>query len=65
MKKIIITQIKSAIGRIQRHKATLRGLGLRYIRDVVIREDTPSIRGMIKKIYYMIKTEEVEDKSCI
>lgn len=60
MKKIIIKQIKSIIGRLPKHKSTMRGLGLRYIGDVVVREDTPSIRGMIKKVFYMIKVKEKE-----
>ncbi|AEH39899.1 50S ribosomal subunit protein L30 [Buchnera aphidicola (Cinara tujafilina)] len=64
MKQIIIKQIKSIIGRIPKHKSTIKGLGLRYIGDIVIREDTPSIRGMIKKVYYMIQIKEKE-KRCI
>ncbi|QCI20628.1 50S ribosomal protein L30 [Buchnera aphidicola (Brachycaudus cardui)] len=58
MKKIKITQIKSAIGRIPRHKKTLIGLGLRYIGHTVIRENTSAIQGMIKKISYILKVQE-------
>lgn len=58
MKKIKIIQIKSSIGRIPKHKKTLLGLGLRYIGHSVVREDTPSIRGMIKKISYILKVQE-------
>ncbi|XBC38643.1 MAG: 50S ribosomal protein L30 [Buchnera aphidicola (Melaphis rhois)] len=54
-KYLNITQIKSAIGRLPKHKATLVGLGLRYIGHTVQRKDTPSIQGMIKKISYMLK----------
>ncbi len=58
-KKILkITQLKSSIGRLKDHKACLRGLGLRRIRHVVEVEDTPSVRGMVKKISYMIKVED-------
>ena len=58
-KKIIkITQLKSSIGRLKEHKACLRGLGLRRIRHAVEVEDTPSVRGMVNKISYMIKVEE-------
>ncbi|WP_075432234.1 50S ribosomal protein L30 [Buchnera aphidicola] len=64
MKKLVIQQIKSIIGRLPKHKATMRCLGLRYIGDIVVREDTPSIRGMIKKVCYMIKIKEKE-KICI
>ncbi|WP_343153520.1 50S ribosomal protein L30 [Buchnera aphidicola (Mindarus keteleerifoliae)] len=59
MKKIKITQIKSIIGRIPSHRATLKGLGLRRIRSVVFRKNTPSIQGMIKKISYLLHIEEV------
>ena len=53
-----ITQTKSSIGRLPKHKATLRGLGLRRIRHTVELEDTPSVRGMINKVYYMVKVED-------
>ena len=58
MKTIKVTQLKSSIGRLKEHKACLRGLGLRRIRHVVEVEDTPSVRGMVNKISYMIKVEE-------
>ncbi|CAL4325640.1 50S ribosomal protein L30 [Buchnera aphidicola (Protaphis terricola)] len=58
MKTIKITQIKSIIGRIPIHKKTLFGLGLRYIGHTVTLQDTPSIRGMIKKISYILKIQE-------
>lgn len=57
-KTIKITQIRSSIGRIGKHKATLTGLGLRKIGHTVEREDTPAIRGMINQVYYMVKVEE-------
>ncbi|QIQ41503.1 MAG: 50S ribosomal protein L30 [Buchnera aphidicola (Aphis urticata)] len=58
MKTIKITQVKSSIGRIPKHKQTLFGLGLRYIGHTVILEDTPSIRGMINKVSYILKIQE-------
>lgn len=58
MATIKVTQTKSSIGRLPKHKATLRGLGLRKINHTVELEDTPCIRGMIKKVYYMVKVEE-------
>lgn len=64
MKKIFITQIKSHIGRLPKHIATVKGLGLRHIGDTVQREDTPSIRGMIKKVFYMVSVNE-RKKLCI
>lgn len=60
LKKIKITQIKSTIGCIPKHKATILGLGLRKIGYVVIRENTSSIQGMLKKIKYLIKTEIID-----
>ncbi|AAO09251.1 50S ribosomal protein L30 [Vibrio vulnificus] len=58
MATIKVTQTKSSIGRLPKHKATLRGLGLRRINHTVELEDTPCIRGMINKVYYMVKVEE-------
>lgn len=57
-KTITIIQTRSSIGRLPKHKATLIGLGLRRIGYSVILEDTPSIRGMVKMISYMIKVKE-------
>ena len=57
-KKIRVTQTKSSSGRLQSHKATLTGLGLRRIRHTVEVADTPEIRGMINKVYYMIRVED-------
>ncbi|QNS01681.1 MAG: 50S ribosomal protein L30 [Buchnera aphidicola (Pentalonia nigronervosa)] len=59
MKKIKITQIKSAIGRLPKHKKILNGLGLRHIGHAVVRQDTLSIRGMINKIAYILNVQEV------
>ena len=58
MATIKVTQTKSSIGRLPKHKATLRGLGLRKINHTVELEDTPAVRGMINKVYYMVKVEE-------
>jgi large subunit ribosomal protein L30 len=52
-----ITQTRSAIGRLPKHKATLRGLGLRRIGHTVELEDTPAVRGMINSVSYMVKVE--------
>ena len=58
MATIKVTQTKSSIGRLPKHKATLRGLGLSKIHHTVELEDTPCVRGMINKVYYMVKVEE-------
>ncbi|WP_075434106.1 50S ribosomal protein L30 [Buchnera aphidicola] len=64
MRTIFITQIKSQIGRLPKHIATMNGLGLRHIGDSVKRKDTAAIRGMIRKVSYMISIQ-VRDKPCI
>ncbi|KAF7772375.1 MULTISPECIES: 50S ribosomal protein L30 [Pseudoalteromonas] len=52
-----VTQVKSSIGRLPKHKATLRGLGLRRINHTVELEDTACVRGMINQVSYMVKVE--------
>ncbi|QJC34550.1 50S ribosomal protein L30 [Enterobacteriaceae endosymbiont of Donacia crassipes] len=54
-KTIKITQTKSSIGRLPKHKAILLSLGLKHIGHTIIKNNIPSILGMIKKISYMIK----------
>jgi large subunit ribosomal protein L30 len=56
-KKIKVTLNKSTIGRLKAHKACVAGLGLRKIRQTVEVEDTPAVRGMINKVYYMVSVE--------
>ena len=55
-----ITQIKSAIGYQPKAKRTLSALGLKKINQCVEKTDTPQIRGMIKKIDYLVKVEEIQ-----
>ncbi|MEM9227159.1 MAG: 50S ribosomal protein L30 [Verrucomicrobiota bacterium] len=55
---IKVTQIRSVNGRLKSHKACIAGLGLRRIGHTVEVEDTPSIRGMINKVNYMLRVEE-------
>ena len=56
-KKIKVTMTKSSIGRLKKHKACVAGLGLRRIGQTGEVEDTPSIRGMINRIGYMVRVE--------
>ena len=58
-KKVKVTLVRSPIGAGKRHQACIRGLGLRRIRHTVELEDTPSVRGMINKVSYLIRHEEV------
>ena len=60
--KVKITWIKSGIGGQQRHRRTIRALGLHRLRGSVIKEDTPEIRGMINKVPHLVKVEELEKK---
>ncbi|XBC39666.1 MAG: 50S ribosomal protein L30 [Buchnera aphidicola (Chaetogeoica yunlongensis)] len=54
-KFISVTQVKSSIGRLPKHKATLIGLGLRYIGHTVKLRKTPDILGMIRSLSFMLK----------
>ena len=54
---IKVTLVKSIIGRVEAHKATVKGLGLRRIRHTVELQDTPAIRGMINAVSYLVKVE--------
>jgi len=57
-KKLKVTLVKSASGRIQKHKACVSGLGLRRMHHTVEVMDTPENRGMINKVSYLLKVEE-------
>ena len=56
-KKIKVTLVKSIIGTKQDHRATVRGLGLRKLNSSSELLDTPSVRGMIHKVQYLVKVE--------
>ena len=55
--KIKVKLVKSTNGRLEKHKACVRGLGLRRIGHTVEVEDTPSVRGMINKVAYLLQVE--------
>jgi large subunit ribosomal protein L30 len=58
-KKIRLTLTRSLIGRLKSHQACARGLGIRKMHNPVEVIDTPQNRGMINKISYMLKVEEL------
>jgi large subunit ribosomal protein L30 len=58
-KSIKVTLVKSVFGQLKSHRATVRGLGLRRIRDTATLADTPEIRGMIRASSHLLKVEEV------
>ena len=60
MARLKVTQIKSEIGGIRSHRETLRTIGLKRIGDVVVKEDRPEIRGMVRAVRHLVAVEEVE-----
>ena len=56
--KVRVTLVRSPNGTIGKHRETVRGLGLRRMHHTVELEDTPAVRGMINKVYYMVRVEE-------
>jgi len=56
--KLNVTLVKSMIGRPEKHRKVLRGMGLTRINKTVQLEDTPSTRGMIFKVSHLVKAEE-------
>jgi large subunit ribosomal protein L30 len=60
--QVQITQVKSTIGTKRNQRETLRTLGLRKIRQSVLRDDTPAVRGMIATVRHLVTVQEVEAK---
>jgi large subunit ribosomal protein L30 len=61
MTRLKVTQVRSVIHRPKDQKQTVRRLGLHRIRDSVIKDDRPEIRGMIAKVGHLVSVEEVAD----
>jgi large subunit ribosomal protein L30 len=59
MAKLRIKYVRSAIGRPQDQKDTIRALGLRKLQHTVEHDDNPAIRGMIRKVSHLVQVEEV------
>ncbi len=57
-KQIKVTLVRSPIGFQPKHRACVRGLGLKRLHQTVVLEDTPSVRGMVNKVDYMVRVEE-------
>jgi large subunit ribosomal protein L30 len=60
MARVKVRQIKSTIGCKKNQRDTLRTLGLKRIRDEVVKEDRPEIRGMIATVSHLVTVEEVD-----
>jgi large subunit ribosomal protein L30 len=56
--KLRVTLVRSVNSTIGKHRETVRGLGLRRMHHTVELEDTPAIRGMIRKVDYLVQVEE-------
>ena len=59
MARVRITQVRSKIGQSERHRGTLRALGLTRIGRSVEQEDTAVLQGMLRKVRHLVKVEEV------
>ena len=58
--RVRVTLVRSMHGRLKRHQACVRGLGLRRMHQTVEVEDSPCNRGMIRKVSYLLRVEEVQ-----
>jgi large subunit ribosomal protein L30 len=61
--KLKITLVKSMIGRPEKHRRVLRGLGLKKVNRSVLRENTPAIRGMVNAVSHLVSAEEVASEA--
>lgn len=61
MSRLRITQVRSEIGTQQRHRGTLRSLGLRRIRQVVEHDDSPQLQGQLRLVANLVRVEQVND----
>jgi len=59
MSKIKITQVRSVIGRPEKHRRIIESLGLKRNQTSVLHDDTPAIRGMVFKVRHLVNVEEV------
>ncbi|MFQ5780576.1 MAG: 50S ribosomal protein L30 [Nitrospiria bacterium] len=58
-KQLVITLRKSCIGRPEKHRRVVAGLGLRKMNQAVVRVDTPQVRGMIQKVSHLLDVKEI------
>lgn len=58
--RVRVTLVRSMHGRLKRHQACVRGLGLRRMHQTVEVENSPCNRGMIRKVSYLLRVEEVQ-----
>jgi large subunit ribosomal protein L30 len=58
--KVRITQVRSTIRTNPTHRGTMRALGLRRINSTTEREDSPALRGMLRKVAFLVRVEEID-----
>jgi len=61
-RRLRIKWVKSSIGYSETQKRTLKALGLRRLGDVVVKDDTPPVRGMVAAVNHLVKVEEVSNE---
>lgn len=61
MSKLVITQVRSKIGTQERHRGTLRALGLRKIGQTVEHEDSPQLQGMLRMVARLVDVKEASN----
>ena len=59
-KKLKITWVRSGIGAKDHHERTIRALGLHRLNETIVKDDSPSIRGMLHSVDFMVRVAEVE-----
>ena len=59
--RLRIEQVRSGIGHDWRMRRTLKAIGLRHHQDVVIKDDSPSLRGQIRKVRHLVKVSPLEE----
>ncbi|CAM4518538.1 large subunit ribosomal protein L30 [Paenibacillus endophyticus] len=61
MAKLQITLVRSLIGRNEKQRATVESFGLKKIRQAVVLNDSPAVRGMVNTVSHLVKVEEVQE----
>jgi len=59
--RVLIEQVRSGIGHPKKVRATLDAIGLRHHQDVVVKQDSPSLRGMIKQVRHLVTVTPVKE----
>ena len=59
-KKLAITQVRSGVGRKFKHRRPLKALGFKKHQQTVVHDDSPTIRGMLRQVHYLVQVHEVK-----